>query len=92
MIMRHLLQSGSCNHARYNERIRAMHSVLDQQWVRTEQLCNQLGISRATLYRQRMAGLLLPGQHFRRSGTGALGPLVWDVAAVDLTLRTICWG
>jgi predicted DNA-binding transcriptional regulator AlpA len=90
--MRHLLQSGSSNRARYNERIRAILSVSDHRWVRTQQLCNQLGISRATLYRQRMAGLLLPGQHFRRSGTGSLGPLVWDVAAVDLTLRSICWG
>jgi hypothetical protein len=69
-----------------------MPSVSDHQWVRTHQLCAQLGISRATLYRQRMAGLLLPGQHFRRSGTGSLGPLVWDVSAVDLTLRAITWG
>jgi predicted DNA-binding transcriptional regulator AlpA len=69
-----------------------MHSVSNHQWVRTQQLCDQLGISRATLYRQRMAGLLLPGQHFRRCGTGSLGPLVWDMTAVDLTLRGICWG
>jgi len=65
---------------------------MGDQWVRTVDLCTRLSISRPTLYRLRLKRVLLPGRHFRRCGVSVLGPLVWDSSAVDLTLRTICWG
>ena len=62
------------------------------RWIRTADLCKQLSISRVTLYRLRLQRVLLPVVHFRRCGTGSLGPLVWDSSAVELALRATCWG
>jgi len=66
--------------------------VSPADWVCTGEACERLGISRSSLYRFRMAGLLLPGQHFHRSGLTGNGGILWNLPAVRLTLRAACWG
>lgn len=58
----------------------------------TESACRELGISRSTLYRLRMNGLLEPGAHFHRCGLGGSGKLLWNLPSVRLRLQSICWG
>ena len=58
----------------------------------TADACQELQISRSTLYRLRMQGHLLPVQHFYRAGMSGNGPLLFNVPAIRLTMRAACWG
>jgi hypothetical protein len=56
-------------------------------WIPTAEVCDCLGISRETLRRLRLRGVLQPGKHFRRWGcTKGKGPLQWHHQNVEATI------
>jgi hypothetical protein len=57
------------------------------QWLPTEQLCQQLCISRSALFKLKGEGVFEPGTHYRQIVSKA--PLAWDLYAVDALLRQI---
>jgi hypothetical protein len=59
------------------------------QWLRTTALLKQLALGRNQLFQLKAAGVFKPGEHYRQNGTSAKAPLVWDLAAVDQTLRQL---
>ena len=67
-------------------------SVSKNHWATTAEACAVLRISRSSLYRLRMAGLLKPGADFARAGISGSGPLLWHLPSVELRLRATCWG
>ena len=65
-------------------------STRQRAWISTADACTALGMSRETLRRLRMRGILQPGKHYRRWGcTQGRGPLQWHPENVEATLT--CW-
>ena len=57
-------------------------------WVGTDELAKHLSMARRQLFELKANGTLLAGDHWRANGNGTRRTrLVWDVRAVDLTLR-----
>ena len=48
-------------------------------WVPQREAADQLGISERTLLRWRVAGLLQPGQHYRRKFPATNSPLLYKL-------------
>lgn len=57
------------------------------QWASTRAAADQLAVSERTLHRWRSAGLLKPGQHFRRKFPAGNSPLLYDLGAVEAAMR-----
>lgn len=56
-------------------------------WLTTSEICELFGISRETLRRMRLRGVLQPGKHFRRWGcTQGKGPLQWHAENIEATI------
>lgn len=56
-------------------------------WLTTTEICALFGISRETLRRMRLRGVLQPGKHFRRWGcTQGKGPLQWHAENIEATV------
>jgi hypothetical protein len=66
--------------------------VSEHHWATTPEACELLRISRSTLYRLRMAGLLRPGSDFARAGISGNGRLLWHLPSVELRLRASLLG
>ena len=57
-------------------------------WITTAEACATLGMSRETLRKLRMRGILQPGKHYRRWGcTKGKGPLQWHPENVEAALN-----
>ena len=56
-------------------------------WLSSTAMAAELGCSVRTLQRLVVAGILLPGGHYHRSGFGSRSPLQWNSSAVRLALR-----
>jgi hypothetical protein len=54
------------------------------------QAADHLGVSERTLLRWRMAGLLKPGQHFRRKFPNPNSPLLYHLERCDEAMTTAC--
>ena len=52
-------------------------------WVPQREAADQLGISERTLLRWRVAGLLQPGQHYRRKFPATNSPLLYQLELCD---------
>jgi len=55
-------------------------------WVSTTDCCSMMGISRETLRRQRIAGLLKPGIHYRSKGFSRNSPHQWNLEAIGSSM------
>jgi hypothetical protein len=58
-------------------------------WITTAQACALLGVSRESLRRLRLRGILKPGRDFRRWGcTDSKGPLQWHAGNIETALTS----
>jgi hypothetical protein len=56
-------------------------------WVSTPAACDQLQVSRETLRRLRLRGVLKPGRDFRRWGcTEGRGPIQWHADNIEAAI------
>lgn len=67
--------------------VSATSSGRQRVWITTAETCEVLGISRETLRKLRLRGVLQPGKHFRRWGcTEGRGPLQWHLENVEAAI------
>jgi hypothetical protein len=58
-------------------------------WITTAQACELLGVSRESLRRLRLRGILKPGRDFRRWGcTDSKGLLQWHAGNIETALTS----
>jgi hypothetical protein len=62
------------------------------EWVRTTEACKRLCVGRTTLWEMRRDNLLKKGVHYRRISNRPKSPLIWDLLAMDSTLRGMTHG
>lgn len=56
-------------------------------WITTAQACELLGMSRETLRKLRLRGVLVPGKHYRHWGcTQGCGPLQWHAENIEANI------
>lgn len=53
----------------------------------TAQACEQLGLSRQTLWQWVKLDVLKPGEHFIKRAPGVKSPMWWNIAAVREAIR-----
>jgi predicted site-specific integrase-resolvase len=58
-------------------------------WAPTRAAADYLGIHERTLFRWRAVGLLKPGTHFRKKFPANNSPLLYDLEAVEQTMREL---
>ncbi len=59
-------------------------------WAMQRQAADHLGVSESTLQRWRAAGLLKPGQHFRRKFPNPNSPLLYHLERCYEAMATAC--
>ena len=60
---------------------------MQQRYVSTKVLCEEIGLSRSTVNKLRRDGVLIPGRDFYR-GHGIRSPMFWSVDSVRQALRS----
>ena len=61
--------------------------MMSEQFVSTNQLCEEISLSRDTVNKLRRDGVLIPGRGFYR-GHGRRSPMMWSKSAVIQALRS----
>ena len=64
--------------------------TLSAAWTRQRHAADYLGISERTLHRWRAAGLLQPGQHFRRKFPNPNSPLLYHLERCEEAMNKAC--
>ena len=60
---------------------------MSEQFVSTNQLCEEIGLSRDSVNKLRRDGVLIPGRDFYR-GHGSRSPMFWSVDSVRQAMRS----